>query len=79
MFKEDQIKALAGTTVAVDLIKGGVKANALPERAWAVVNHRIAVERSVSSQDLPYRCRLLIAGKPLQLRWCSQGIRHRPS
>ena len=40
-------RALAGTTQAADLIQGGVKANALPERAWAVVNHRIATDSSI--------------------------------
>ncbi|UZJ54106.1 hypothetical protein CBS101457_003426 [Exobasidium rhododendri] len=35
------------TTQAVDLIGGGVKVNALPEEASAVVNHRINVEESV--------------------------------
>ncbi|EMD39230.1 hypothetical protein CERSUDRAFT_81981 [Gelatoporia subvermispora B] len=39
--------AMLGTTQAVDLIKGGVKVNALPERADAVVNHRIAEYSSV--------------------------------
>lgn len=38
-------KALVGTTQAIDLIQGGVKTNALPEQAWAVVNHRLATER----------------------------------
>ncbi|KIJ65717.1 hypothetical protein HYDPIDRAFT_39633 [Hydnomerulius pinastri MD-312] len=40
-------KAMLGTTQAVDLIEGGVKVNALPERASAVVNHRIAEHSSV--------------------------------
>lgn len=40
-------RSLAGTTQAADLIEGGVKANALPERAWAVVNHRIATDSSI--------------------------------
>ncbi|RDB15819.1 Carboxypeptidase S [Hypsizygus marmoreus] len=40
-------RSLVGTTQAIDLIQGGVKANALPERAWAVVNHRISVASSV--------------------------------
>lgn len=39
-------QAMLGTTQAVDLIEGGVKVNALPERASAVVNHRIAEHRS---------------------------------
>ena len=41
------LKNLVGTTQAIDLIQGGVKTNALPERAWAVVNHRIATERFI--------------------------------
>ena len=31
-----------GTTQAVDIIRGGVKSNALQEKVFAVVNHRIA-------------------------------------
>jgi Gly-Xaa carboxypeptidase len=46
VFKDPNFKSLAGTTQAVDIIQGGVKANALPERAWAVVNHRVSTERS---------------------------------
>lgn len=38
-------KAMLETTQAVDLVEGGVKVNALPERASAVVNHRIAEHR----------------------------------
>ncbi|KAG7444330.1 carboxypeptidase S [Guyanagaster necrorhizus] len=34
------------TTQAVDLIQGGVKVNALPEKAPAVINHRIAEHSS---------------------------------
>ena len=40
-------RALLGTTQAVDLVRGGVKVNALPERVDAVVNHRIAEQRCV--------------------------------
>jgi Gly-Xaa carboxypeptidase len=40
-------KALLGTTQAIDLIEGGVKVNALPEQASAVVNHRISTDRCV--------------------------------
>ena len=39
------LKSLVGTTQAIDIIEGGVKANALPESAWAVINHRIATQR----------------------------------
>jgi len=51
LVKEEFIKfqpwasSLLGTTQAVDLISGGVKVNALPEIAYAVVNHRIAQDR----------------------------------
>jgi acetylornithine deacetylase/succinyl-diaminopimelate desuccinylase-like protein len=38
-------KSLLRTTQAVDMIVGGVKANALPELASAVVNHRIRTDR----------------------------------
>lgn len=46
-FQVPSFKSLVGTTQAIDLIGGGVKTNALPEQAWAVVNHRIATERLV--------------------------------
>ena len=46
LFKSKAFHALVGTTQAIDLINGGVKTNALPEQAWAVVNHRIATDRS---------------------------------
>ncbi|CAE6463393.1 unnamed protein product, partial [Rhizoctonia solani] len=42
-------RSLLGTTQAVDMVKGGVKANALPELATAVVNHRIRTDSSVSA------------------------------
>ncbi|KAF9786344.1 carboxypeptidase S [Thelephora terrestris] len=48
IFKVPLISSLVGTTRAVDIIGGGVKANALPEDAWAVINHRIATDSSVS-------------------------------
>ncbi|KAJ6470086.1 hypothetical protein C8R47DRAFT_1149427 [Mycena vitilis] len=42
------------TTQAVDIIHGGVKVNALPEQATAVVNHRISVDSSVT--EIQQRC-----------------------
>ena len=45
MFQDLVLRSLAGTTQAIDMIQGGVKVNALPEQAWALVNHRIAVDR----------------------------------
>lgn len=35
---------LMQTSQATDLVSGGVKINALPEKVYAVINHRIAVE-----------------------------------
>lgn len=45
LFRDATTKNLVGTTQAIDLVHGGVKVNALPERAYAVINHRISVER----------------------------------
>ncbi|KAJ3783939.1 carboxypeptidase S [Lentinula aff. detonsa] len=49
LFQDQWFKSLVGTTQAVDMIHGGVKSNALPEQAWAVVNHRIATTSSVNA------------------------------
>lgn len=47
LIRDPLYNALIGTTQAIDLVQGGVKANALPEEAWAVINHRVATQRSV--------------------------------
>ncbi|KAF8273163.1 carboxypeptidase S [Lactarius quietus] len=52
VIKNQAYKSMIGTTQAIDLIQGGVKANALPEEAWAVVNHRIATQSSISALTL---------------------------
>lgn len=50
LFSSDpRLRAIGSTTQAVDLISGGVKVNALPEEATAVVNHRVAGWSSVSA------------------------------
>lgn len=50
LFEADPGLAAGGrTTVAVDVVWGGVKSNALPETAGAVVNHRVAVDSSVAA------------------------------
>ncbi|KAH9893483.1 carboxypeptidase S [Cubamyces lactineus] len=49
LFKSKSFHAMVGTTQAIDLIEGGVKTNALPERAWAVVNHRVATDSSIDA------------------------------
>lgn len=45
-------QAWAGTTQALGITGGGVKVNALPTKAFAVANHRIADWRSVYLQSL---------------------------
>ncbi|KIO27098.1 hypothetical protein M407DRAFT_73707, partial [Tulasnella calospora MUT 4182] len=43
------IRSVLGTTQAVDMIHGGVKSNALPEEAFAIVNHRVAIDSSLEA------------------------------
>ncbi|KAI0150143.1 peptidase family M20/M25/M40 [Xylariaceae sp. FL1272] len=45
----DEVKYLFTTSLAPDIISGGVKTNALPERTRVVVNHRINVGDTVRS------------------------------
>ncbi|KAG1881228.1 hypothetical protein F4604DRAFT_1678821 [Suillus subluteus] len=47
LFKNRAFMSLVGTTQAIDLVDGGMKVNALPEQAWAIVNHRISTESSI--------------------------------
>ncbi|KAG0709350.1 hypothetical protein DFH29DRAFT_1027587 [Suillus ampliporus] len=49
LFEDRGFMSLVGTTQAIDLVEGGVKVNALPEQAWAVVNHRISTESSLAA------------------------------
>lgn len=49
---------LMQTSQAIDLISGGVKINALPEKVYAVINHRIAVESR--TKDVRKNLRALI-------------------
>ncbi|KAH8991652.1 hypothetical protein EDB92DRAFT_642381 [Lactarius akahatsu] len=46
LIKDQAYKSLIGTTQAIDLIQ---ESDTLPEEAWAVVNHRIATQSSVSA------------------------------
>ncbi|EFX05662.1 carboxypeptidase [Grosmannia clavigera kw1407] len=55
-----QIKYLLQTSQAVDIISGGVKVNALPERVKAVINHRINVGET---SDVVYDHLTAVAGK----------------
>ncbi|KAG0647941.1 Carboxypeptidase [Hyphodiscus hymeniophilus] len=60
-------RALVRTSTAVDIMRGGEQflANALPETAYAVVNHRIAVEDSIQVLK-DYYIRIL---SPLTKKW----------
>ncbi|KAG9119675.1 hypothetical protein FRC07_005184, partial [Ceratobasidium sp. 392] len=60
----DELKArayrsLLRTTQAADIIDGGVKANALPELASAVVNHRIRTDSSIPELQESITAKLL--------------------
>ncbi|EGO03557.1 hypothetical protein SERLA73DRAFT_46705 [Serpula lacrymans var. lacrymans S7.3] len=48
LLQNPMFKTLVGTTQSINLIQGGIKTNALPEQAWAVVNHRISTESSLN-------------------------------
>ncbi|QRV91200.1 Gly-Xaa carboxypeptidase [Ceratobasidium sp. AG-Ba] len=52
-------RSLLRTTQAIDVINGGVKSNALPELASAVVNHRIRTDSSVSELKKAITAKLL--------------------
>ena len=47
LVKDSYYRALISTTQAITVSQGGLKANALPEESRAIVNHRIATQRSV--------------------------------
>ncbi|KAJ7610749.1 carboxypeptidase S [Mycena polygramma] len=49
LLQDSNFKAFVGTTQAVDIVKGGVKSNALPEQAAAVINYRVATQSSVNA------------------------------
>ncbi|KAJ3195869.1 hypothetical protein HK101_010779, partial [Irineochytrium annulatum] len=48
---DPQARYMIRTSQAADIIKGGVKRNALPEVVTAVVNHRVAVDGSTSKVE----------------------------
>ncbi|KAJ7636726.1 hypothetical protein FB45DRAFT_907191 [Roridomyces roridus] len=49
LFEDRKFRSLVRTTQPVDLVNGGVKSNALPEQAVAVVNHRITTQSSINA------------------------------
>ncbi|KAF4593099.1 hypothetical protein EYR38_008809 [Pleurotus pulmonarius] len=67
-------KSLVGTTQAITLTQGGVKSNALPEQAWAVINHRIATESSVAATVKRDTQLLKSLSKTFNLTYTSFGV-----
>ncbi|KAF8850186.1 carboxypeptidase S [Acephala macrosclerotiorum] len=61
--KDISQRYLMQTSQATDLVSGGVKINALPEKVYAVVNHRIAVESRI--KDVQANLKLVIESKIL--------------
>ncbi|KZV66012.1 carboxypeptidase S [Peniophora sp. CONT] len=66
-------KSLIGTTQAIDLIQGGHKANALPEEAWAVVDHRIATDSTLVAVQAADTKRLTKLAKHFNLTFNAFG------
>ncbi|KAK0205146.1 hypothetical protein DFS33DRAFT_1427674 [Desarmillaria ectypa] len=60
LFQDPLYKSLVGTTQAIDIIRGGVKSNALPEQAWAIINHRISTQSS-ASETVEHDTNLLVS------------------
>lgn len=75
LFKNPMFKSLVGTTQAIDLIHGGVKVNALPEQAWAVVNHRISTQSSVTATKRRDTELLLSLASQFNLSYTAFGAR----
>ncbi|KIK51550.1 hypothetical protein GYMLUDRAFT_181309 [Collybiopsis luxurians FD-317 M1] len=73
LFKDKILKSLVGTTQAADIIHGGVKSNALPEQAYAVVNHRIATTSSVNATQKHDADLLLPLAKEFDLTFSAFG------
>jgi Gly-Xaa carboxypeptidase len=55
---------LMQTSQATDLISGGVKINALPEKVYAIINHRIAMESHTA--DIRGNLRAVVESKVLK-------------
>ncbi|VDC01304.1 unnamed protein product [Peniophora sp. CBMAI 1063] len=76
VFRDPYWKSLASTTQAIDLIQGGHKANALPESAWAIVNHRIATDSSGQQTHDEDTARLMDLARAFNLSVQAFGVHH---
>lgn len=70
---DDRTRNLLRTTQAVDLIHGGIKVNALPERTEAMINHRIAPYSSVNEVLSRYRTLLIPLAKSMSFSLTVEG------
>ncbi|EDK46201.1 Gly-Xaa carboxypeptidase [Lodderomyces elongisporus] len=61
-------KYLIRTSQALDIINGGVKANALPENTKLLVNHRIAIESNVADTIKHFNKRVIEVAKEHNLK-----------
>ncbi|KAJ7760621.1 hypothetical protein DFH07DRAFT_957457 [Mycena maculata] len=72
--KDPLYRSQIGTTTAVDVVHGGVKSNALPEQAYAVVNHRILAESSVGAVKEHDTALLLLLATRFNLTYTAFGV-----
>jgi len=79
LFKDPDIRSLAGTTQAIDLVQGGHKTNALPEEAWAVINHRVATDSSISATQKSDTQRLVELAERFNLSFTAFGQQISPA
>lgn len=60
-------KYLVRTSQAIDIFRGGEKANALPEVSSIVVNHRVSVEKTIDDVKDRFTHRVLVLAEKYQL------------
>ncbi|KAJ3059626.1 hypothetical protein HDU98_004398 [Podochytrium sp. JEL0797] len=77
--KSQVMHAQLMTTQAIDIIQGGMKINALPERVVTSVNHRIAVDSSLLTTQQHYEDVLLGVAKANRLNFTLMGFTNRSS
>lgn len=73
--KKRLTKYLIQTSQAVDLVRGGEKANALPEDVHMVVNHRIAIGKTVDSVKTRFASRVKKIGEKHDIDVVAYGER----
>ncbi len=72
------VRALLSTTQAADMVRGGVKVNALPELVEVIVNHRLDVSSSIAELKARVFDTLAPVAAELDLVIEGYGRRHEP-